>query len=135
MTDHDLFERGLRIRREVLGDAYVDANLDSADDFMSTFQELVTEIPWGLAWSRGAIDRKTRCLITIGILGALGRFEELATYSRAALGTGASIDEIKDALVQVMAYCGAPSGRQAFLAAHAALVQAGAIPTTPAPDR
>jgi alkylhydroperoxidase/carboxymuconolactone decarboxylase family protein YurZ len=128
MADRELYEAGLQIRREVLGDAYVDRNLNAADEFMTTFQELVTEIPWGLAWTRSALDRKTRCLLTIGILGALGKYDELSHYATAAIRVGATPDEIKDVLVQVMAYCGAPAGRQAFLTAHAALVEAGVLP-------
>jgi alkylhydroperoxidase/carboxymuconolactone decarboxylase family protein YurZ len=127
-ADRDLIERGERIRREVLGDAYVDANLASADDFMMVFQDLVNQIPWGLSWTRTALDRKTRCLVTIGILGALGRRDELKTYARAAVGLGATPDEIADVLAQVMAYCGAPAARQSFLAAHEALIEAGALP-------
>jgi 4-carboxymuconolactone decarboxylase len=127
MADRELYERGLQVRREVLGDAYVDANLANADAFMQTFQELVTQIPWGLSWTRTALDRKTRCLITLGILGALGRVDELATYAVAATRLGASSDEIADVLAQVTVYCGAPAGRQAFLAAHAALTQAGVV--------
>lgn len=125
--ERELYEIGLRIRREVLGDAYVDANLELADEFMTTFQELVTEIPWGLSWTRTALDRKTRCLLTIGILWALGKSDELANYTKAAIRLVATPDEIQDVLVQVMAYRGAPAGRQAFLTAHAALVEAGAL--------
>ena len=130
-ADRGLIERGERIRREVLGDAYVEANLATADDFMMVFQDLVNQIPWGLSWARASIDRKTRCLVTIGILGALGRPDELKTYAKAAIGLGATPDEIADVLAQVMAYCGAPAGRQSFLAVHAALVEAGALPAKP----
>jgi 4-carboxymuconolactone decarboxylase len=121
MTDNELFEKGLKKRRQVLGEQYVDANLASSDEFMMTFQRAVTELAWGYAWSRPGLDQKTRSLLTLGILGGLGRFQELGIYVNAALASGATVDEIKEALVQITVYCGTPAGRHAFLAAHDAL--------------
>jgi 4-carboxymuconolactone decarboxylase len=121
MADSDLFEKGLKKRRQVLGDKYVDANLASSDDFMMTFQRAVTELAWGYAWSRPGLDQKTRSILTLGILAGLGRFQELSIYTNAALASGATVDEIKEALVQITVYCGPPAGRQAFLAVHEAL--------------
>jgi 4-carboxymuconolactone decarboxylase len=121
MADSDLFEKGLKKRRQVLGEKYVNANLAGSDDFMMTFQRAVTELAWGYAWSRSGLDQKTRSLLTLGILGRLGRFQELGIYTKAALASGATVDEIKEALVQITVYCGTPAGRQAFLAAHDAL--------------
>ena len=118
---------GERLRRQVLGDAYVDSNLGSADPFMSTFQDLVTEQVWGRAWHGTALDLRTKCLVTLGILAGLGRFQEVGIYTKGALRCGATVDEIKDVLVHVTAYCGAPAGRQAFLAVHEALLEAGAL--------
>ena len=126
MTDR--FEEGMRVRREVLGDEYVDANLAGSDDFMMTFQNLVTEIAWGTAWTGSALDNRTKSLLSLGILGALGRFDELGIYTKGALASGASVDEIRDVLIHLTAYCGTPAGRQAFLAAHAALRESGALP-------
>jgi 4-carboxymuconolactone decarboxylase len=103
-------------RREVL-----DANLAGADDFMMTFQHAVTELAWGYAWSRPGLDQKTRSILTLGILAGLGRFQELGIYTNAAVASGVTVDEIKEALVQITVYCGTPAGRQAFLAAHEAL--------------
>ncbi len=123
--------KGMDVRREVLGDAYVDANLAGADDFMMTFQTLVAEQVWGRAWTRPALDRKTKCILTLGILAGLGRFQEVGIYTSGALRCGVTVDEIKDALVHVTAYCGAPVGRQAFMAAHDALVAAGALGPAP----
>ncbi|MGY0574603.1 carboxymuconolactone decarboxylase family protein [Bradyrhizobium sp. RDM12] len=120
MVDTDLFEKGLKKRKQVLGEKYVDANLAGSDEFMMTFQRAVTELAWGYAWSPG-LDQKTRSLLTLGILGGLGRFQELGIYVNAALASGATVDEIKEVLVQITVYCGTPAGRQAFLAAHAAL--------------
>src|SRR5207344_1710991 len=121
MPDNELFEKGLKTRRQVLGAKYVDANLAGADEFMMTFQRAVTELAWGYAWSRPGLDQKTRSILTLGILAGLGRFQELGIYTNAALASGATIDEIKEILVHITAYCGTPAGRQSFLAAHDAL--------------
>jgi 4-carboxymuconolactone decarboxylase len=128
MTENDLFDRGLQVRREVLGVEYVDANLADTDDFMMTFQRIVTEWAWGYAWSRPGLDRKTRSILNLGILAALGRAQELGIYVKAALTSGVTVDEIKEILVHATVYCGTPSGRQAFLAAHEALTAAGVLP-------
>jgi 4-carboxymuconolactone decarboxylase len=126
MPDSELFERGLKKRRQVLGDKFVDANLAGSDEFMMTFQRAVTELAWGYAWSRPGLDQKTRSILTLGILAGLGRFQELGIYTKAALASGVTIDEIKETLVQVTVYCGTPAGRQAFLAANEALKSATA---------
>jgi 4-carboxymuconolactone decarboxylase len=121
VADSDLFQKGLKKRKQVLGEKYVDANLAGSDEFMMTFQRAVTELAWGYAWSRPGLDQKTRSILTLGILAGLGRFQELSIYTNAALASGATVDEIKEALVQITVYCGTPAGRQAFLAAHEAL--------------
>ena len=121
MSDNQLYEKGLNKRKQVLGADYVEANLASSDDFMMTFQRAVTELAWGYAWSRPGLDQKTRSMLTLGILGGLGRFQELGIYTKAAIASGVTVDEIKEALVQITVYCGTPAGRQAFLAAHEAL--------------
>ena|SRR5215813_6720149 len=77
MIDSELFEKGLKKRKQVLGEKYVDANLGGSDEFMMTFQRAVTELAWGYAWSRPGLDQKTRSFLTLGILGGLGRFQEL----------------------------------------------------------
>jgi 4-carboxymuconolactone decarboxylase len=128
MPDHDTYLQGLAIRREVLGDAYVDTNLAQADEFMMTFQRLLTEQVWGRAWSGTVLDKKTKCLLSIGMLAALGRFQEIGIYTKGALRCGATVDEVRETLVHVTAYCGAPTGRQAFTAADEALESVGAIP-------
>ena len=122
------FEAGLRIRREVLGDEFVDANLAESDEFMMAFQHLVTELAWARAWAGDALDRKTKCLLSLGILGALGRFDELGIYTRGALRSGATTEEIAEVLTHVTIYCGTPAGRQSFRAAHEALKAEGAVP-------
>lgn len=125
MQDSQRFTRGLEIRREVLGDEYVDNNLSGSDEFMMTFQHIVTELAWGLAWDGAALDKKTKSILSIGILAALGRFDEVEIYTNGALATGVTVDELRDVLTHVSVYCGTPTGRQAFLAAHRALESAG----------
>jgi 4-carboxymuconolactone decarboxylase len=97
VVDSDLFQKGLKKRKQVLGEKYVDANLACSDEFMMTFQRAVTELAWGYAWSRPGLDQKTRSLLTLGILGGLGRFQELGIYVNAALASGVTVDEIKEA--------------------------------------
>ena len=128
MTESELFDKGLQVRREVLGVEYVDANLAGTDDFMMAFQRIVTEWAWGYSWTRPGLDRKTRSILTLGMLAALGRTQELGIYVRGALANGVTVDEIKEILVHATVYCGTPAGRQAFLAAHDALNAADALP-------
>jgi 4-carboxymuconolactone decarboxylase len=125
---NELFDKGLEVRREVLGSEYVDANLAEADGFLMSFQRLVTEWAWGYAWSRPGLDRKIRSMLNLAILTALGRPEELGIYVKAALSSGVSVDEIREVLIHTTVYCGTPAGRQAFSAANIALKGAGALP-------
>ena len=127
MTESELFERGLQRRREILGSDYVDASLSGSDEFMMAFQRAVTEVAWGLAWSRPGLDAKTRSMLNLAMLTALGRFDELGIYVKGALRSGVSVEEIQEVLLHTVAYCGTPAGRQAFLAAHEALVAEGAL--------
>ena len=127
--ESELFEKGLQVRREVLGAEYVDTNLAEADDFMMAFQRVVTEFAWGYAWSNPGLDHRTRSILNLGLLTALGRFQELGIYIKGALASGVTVPEIRDALVHATVYCGTPAGRQAFLAAHEALRAAGALDT------
>lgn len=127
MVEEKLFERGLQVRREVLGPEYVEASIEEASTFTTPFQQLLTEWAWGYAWSRPGLDRKTRSLLNLGILTALNRPDELAVYVRGALTTGCTVEEIQEVLLHATVYCGTPAGRQAFLAADAALKAAGVI--------
>jgi 4-carboxymuconolactone decarboxylase len=90
VSDNETYRTGLELRRQVLGDAYVDANLADSDEFMMKFQELVTEQVWGRAWSGTALDKKTKSILTLGILAALGRFQEVGIYTKGALTCGAT---------------------------------------------
>ena len=92
---------------------------------MMTFQHLVTELAWGYAWDGTALDKKTKSILSIGILAATGRFEEVEIYTRGALRTGVTLDELKEILTHVAVYCGTPAGRQSFLAARKALQSSG----------
>jgi 4-carboxymuconolactone decarboxylase len=114
MTNEDRFHTGLQVRREVLGADHVDRSLDAASDFMRAMQELVTEYCWGTVWSRPGLDRRTRSLINLGMLTALGSGHELEVHVRGALTNGATEAEIKETLLQAAIYCGVPAGMEAF---------------------
>ena len=130
MTKSHLHSTGLDTRRDVLGHDYVEAGLASSDDFMMAFQDAVTEIAWGYSWSRPGLDRRSRLILTLGILAGLGRHQELGIYAQGAIGNGITIDEIKEILIHVTSYCGTPAGHQSFLAVHEALDRIQALPKT-----
>ena len=121
MADNELFEKGLETRIKVLGAEYVDANLAGSDEFMMTFQRAVTELAWGYAWSRPGLDQKTRSILTLGILAGLGRFQELGIYTKAAVASGVTIDEITEALIPDHRLLRDARGPPGLLAAHEAL--------------
>jgi 4-carboxymuconolactone decarboxylase len=131
LEDKALFDKGLPIRREVLGSDYVDPSLQNADEFMMAFQRATTSWAWGWAWGDPTIDRRTRSFMNLVMLTALDRQHELKIHVKAALNNGLSVDEIRAALIHATAYCGIPAGFDAFKSAHAVLVEAGAIPATP----
>ena len=130
MDKSDLHSTGLDTRRDVLGRDYVEAGLASSDDFMMAFQDAVTEIAWGYSWSRPGLDRRSRLILTLGILAGLGRHQELGIYAQSAIRNGITVDDIKEILIQVTSYCGPPAGRQSVLALHAALDNIQALPKT-----
>jgi 4-carboxymuconolactone decarboxylase len=121
--DDHLYERGMRVRREVLGDDYVDAALERATGFTTDFQDLITRYAWGEIWSRPGLDRRTRSCITLMALMALGRLEELELHVRAALRNGLSADEIKEVILHGAIYCGAPAANSAFAVARRVLAE------------
>lgn len=113
--DKDRFERGLQIRKEVLGEEYVQRALDNADDYNRDFQEqIVTELGWGASWGRGGLDRKYRSVLNLGMLAAMGRFTEFESHFRGAMNNGLTRDELKEVLFQISVYCGVPTGIEAF---------------------
>src|SRR3954453_19682518 len=128
MADDDaLFDKGMPIRREVLGAEYVDASLARADDFMMAFQRATTAWAWGWAWGAPTIDRKTRSLINLAMLTALNRAPEIKLHVKGALNNGVTVAEIRSVLLHATAYCGIPAGLDAFRAAHEVLVSEGAL--------
>jgi 4-carboxymuconolactone decarboxylase len=110
----ELFDRGLQVRKEVLGTTYVDSALRTATSFNEDFQKLVTELAWGAVWSRPGLPRKTRSMLTIAMLAALGKHEELKLHVRASRNTGVTQDEVKEVLLQVAVYAGIPAANSAF---------------------
>jgi 4-carboxymuconolactone decarboxylase len=113
MTD-DPLERGMRIRREVLGDEYVDRALEGSSEQTAEFQDFITRVVWGELWARAGLDRRTRSCITMTALVAVGRFDELATHIRGAQRNGLSTEEIAEVLMQTAVYCGFPAANTAF---------------------
>lgn len=110
----DLFEKGLQIRREVVGAEYVDRSLAQADDFSRPFQELVTEYCWGAGWGRDALSRRDRSLLNLAMISILGRNAEFKLHLRGALRNGCTKAEIQDTLIQMAIYAGVPAGVEAF---------------------
>lgn len=116
MSD-ELFERGLEIRRAVVGAEYVDRALAGADDFNRDFQRLVTEFCWGAGWGReehGALSRRDRSLLNLVMIGTLNRSDEFKLHLRGALRNGCTREEIRDTLIQLAIYAGIPAGVEAF---------------------
>jgi 4-carboxymuconolactone decarboxylase len=107
---NELFDKGLAMRKSVLGEAYVENALANASDFSRDFQHLVTEYCWGAAWSDETLDRKTRSMINLGMIAALNRMHEWETHFRGALQNGVSRDELKAIITQIAVYAGIPAG-------------------------
>ena len=127
MSESD-YDRGMRVRREVLGDEHVDAAIENTTPFTAEFQDLITRYAWGEVWARPGLDRRTRSCITLTALIALGREEELAMHVRAALRNGLTHAEIKEVLLQSAIYCGVPAANGAFAVARRVLDEAGGLP-------
>jgi 4-carboxymuconolactone decarboxylase len=122
MTSGDpTHERGMEVRREVLGDEHVDAAIQRTTGFTADFQDLITRYAWGEIWTRPGLDRRTRSCITLTALVALGRLEELELHVRAALRNGLSEEEIKEVLLHAAIYCGVPAANAAFAVAQRVL--------------
>jgi 4-carboxymuconolactone decarboxylase len=119
--DESAHERGMKVRREVLGDEHVDAAIERTTDFTADFQDFITRYAWGEIWTRPGLDRRTRSCITLTALVALGKLDELEMHVRAALRNGLTQDEIKEVLLQSAIYCGVPAANSAFAAAQRVL--------------
>ena len=119
------FEKGLRVRKEVLGEAYVERALANANGFTIALQEFVTEVAWGTVWSGSSLSRKQISLNNLCLLAALNRAPEFELHCRGALRNGCTVDELRDTLLQIAAYCGAPAGVEAFRIADRVLAEEG----------
>jgi 4-carboxymuconolactone decarboxylase len=117
----DRYQRGLKIRREVLGDAHVDRSLAAVSEFARPVQEYVTATAWGDIWSRPGLDRRTRSLLNLAMLTALNRNHELGVHVRGAVTNGCSTEEIQEVLLQAAVYCGAPAALESFRVAERVL--------------
>ena len=130
------YERGMTVRREVLGDAQVDRAIAGTDAFTADFQDLITRYAWGEIWTRDGLDRRTRSCVALAVLAALRCDDELAMHVRAALRNGLRPEEIKEVLLQVAIYAGVPVANTAFavaqrtLAAEATAAEATAAEAT-----
>jgi 4-carboxymuconolactone decarboxylase len=112
--NEELFDRGLKVRREVLGAEYVDGSLENADEFTMPMQRLTTEFCWGEVWNRPGLDRRTRSLLNLALLTALNRPQELAVHVRGALTNGLTRAEIGEVFLQTAVYCGVPAAMDSF---------------------
>lgn len=123
--DDDMYRRGMAVRREVLGDAHVDRAEANKTAFDAPFQRFIAETAWGTLWASDTLDRPTRSLITIAILAALGRHEELALHLRATASTGATPEQVREALMHVAVYAGVPAANSAIALAKPILADGG----------
>ncbi|MFG1797678.1 4-carboxymuconolactone decarboxylase [Nocardia sp. NPDC049149] len=126
--------QGAQVRREVLGDAHVDRAAANTTEFTRPFQEYITESVWGAIWTRPGLDRRTRSCVTLAILTALGKHEELAMHVRAALTNGLTPDEISEVLLHTGAYAGVPAANAAFAIAQTVLTDLAATPPKTSPE-
>lgn len=123
MDERERYDRGLSVRRAVLGDAHVDRALARKDSFSDEFQELITRYAWGEIWTRPGLPRHTRSLITVAMMVALNRADEFRLHVRAAFNNGVTRDQIKEVLLQTAIYCGVPAANTAFHLAEEVFAQ------------
>ena len=124
ISNQETYDKGLKIRREVLGSEYVDPNIEKGkeDDFYGAMQDVATEYCWGMGWGReGVLDRKTRSMLNLAMLTALGKPAELKAHTRGALRNGVTVEEIREVLIHATVYCGIPAGVDAFRNAKEAI--------------
>jgi 4-carboxymuconolactone decarboxylase len=120
MSEESLFEKGLKVRKEVLGEDYVNKSIAGADEFTRTMAEWSTAYCWGALWTRPGVDRRTRSIVNLSMISALNRPHELKLHVKAALKNGLTKDEIKEIFLQVAVYCGVPAGIDSFRTAREA---------------
>jgi len=114
VDENPKFKAGLAVRKAVLGEAYVNASLANADEFMAPIQQFLTENAWGTVWTREGLDRKTRSMLNLAMLTALNRPNELRLHIRGALNNGVTKEEMREIFLQAAVYCGAPAGLDSF---------------------
>jgi 4-carboxymuconolactone decarboxylase len=124
-THDESYQRGIAIRKEVLGDAHVQKSLDAVTEFSRPVQELVTEYCWGEVWARDGIDRKTRSMLNLAMLTALNRMHELGVHVRGAINNGVTPAEIQEVLIQSAVYVGVPAALESFRVAERVLKELG----------
>ena len=124
-THEESYERGLAIRKEVLGEAHVQRSLDAVSEFSRPIQELVTEYCWGEVWSREGLDRQTRSMLNLAMLTALNRSHELGVHVRGAMNNGVTPAQIQEVLIQAAVYVGVPAALESFRVAERVLKELG----------
>ena len=124
----DRFDRGMATRRSVLGDAHVDRAEAATSDFDAPFQTFITEGAWGSVWSRPDLSRRERSLITLALLAALGNHEEVAMHVRATANTGATPQDVREAMLHVAVYAGVPRANHALRIIKATYAEMGVLP-------
>ncbi|MCG5073414.1 4-carboxymuconolactone decarboxylase [Paraburkholderia tagetis] len=134
MNEDERYEAGLKVRRAVLGDAHVDRSIANRTELTEEFQKLISRYAWGEIWTREGLPRHTRSLLTIAMMVALNRSEELALHLRAAKNNGVTRDEIKEVLLQTAIYCGVPAANSAFHLADRIFREEDAAPSGGAPS-
>jgi 4-carboxymuconolactone decarboxylase len=125
MSEKSLFDKGLKIRKEVLGEDYVNKSIAGADDFTRTMAEWSTEFCWGALWSRPGVDKRTRSIVNLAMIAAINRPHELKLHVKGALKNGLTKAEIKEIFLQVAVYCGVPAGIDSFRVAREAFKEMG----------
>jgi len=129
MDESERFNAGMKVRRRVLGDAHVDRALASRDELTSEFQDLLTRYAWGEIWTRPGLDERTRRLLVLAMLVALGRDAELKMHLNAAFDSGMSAEDVKEVFLQAAVYCGLPAANNAFRLAQDVLTSRGKNPS------
>ena len=129
MDESERFNAGMKVRRRVLGDAHVDRALASRDELTSEFQDLLTRYAWGEIWTRPGLDERTRRLLVLAMLVALGRDAELKMHLNAAFDSGMSAEDVKEVFLQAAVYCGLPAANNAFRLAQEVLTSRGKNPS------
>ncbi len=122
-ADDSVYDRGISMRRQVLGDAHVERSMANVSEFARPVQDLVTEYVWGTVWNRDGLDLRTRSLLNLVMLTALNRMHELGVHVRGAVNNGCSRDQIREALLQTAVYCGAPAALESFRVAERVLAE------------